>query len=275
VVKTKKADNLVSDLETAFTCLRAKNVRHNTEKCVFDIPGGMLLGFVVLERGIEANPEKVSAITNMGTIKDVNGVQRVMGCLVALRRFISRLGEKGLPLYRILRNTERFAWMPEVEEALENHKKILSNTPILVPRVEGEPLLFYVATTTEVVSAAIVVERKEDGQALLVQRPVYFVSEVLSETKVRYPQVQKLLYVVVLTRRKLRHYFESHPITVVSSFPLGEIVQSREALGRVAKWVVELMGKTLSFTPKKAIKSQALADFSIEWTDTHLPTTLI
>jgi hypothetical protein len=235
----------------------------------------MLLGFVVLERGIEANPEKVSAITNMGTIKDVNGVQRVMGCLVALRRFISRLGEKGLPLYRILRNTERFAWMPEVEEALENHKKILSNTPILVPRVEGEPLLFYVATTTEVVSAAIVVERKEDGQALLVQRPVYFVSEVLSETKVRYPQVQKLLYVVVLTRRKLRHYFESHPITVVSSFPLGEIVQSREALGRVAKWVVELMGKTLSFTPKKAIKSQALADFSIEWTDTHLPTTLI
>jgi hypothetical protein len=55
--------------------------------------------------------------------------------------------------------------------------------------------------------------------------------------------------------RKLRHYFESHPVTVVSSFPLGEIVQSREASGRVAKWIVELMGETLSFAPKKAIKS--------------------
>jgi ribonuclease HI len=95
---------------------------------------------------------------------------------------------------------------------------------------------------------------------------------VLSETEVRYPQIQKLLYTVILTRWKLRHYFESHPVTVVSSFPMGEIIQSREASGRIAKWEVELMGKTLSFAPRKAIKSQVLADFLAEWTDTQLPT---
>jgi hypothetical protein len=78
---------------------------------------------------------------------------------------------------------------------------------------------------------------------------------VLSETKIRYPQIQKLLYAVILTRRKLRHYFESHPVTVVSSFPLGEIIQCREASGRIAKWAVELMGDTISFAPRKAIKS--------------------
>jgi ribonuclease HI len=70
----------------------------------------------------------------------------------------------------------------------------------------------------------------------------------------------------------LRHYFESHPVTVVSSFPLGEIIQCREASGRIAKWAVEIMGKTISFAPRKAIKSQVLADFVAEWVDTQLPT---
>jgi hypothetical protein len=121
------------------------------------------------------------------------------------------------------------------------------------------------------VSAAIVVERREEGHALLVQRLVYFISEVLSETKICYPQIQKLLYAVILTRRKLRHYFESHLVTVVSSFPLGEIIQCREASGRIAKWAVEIMGETISFAPRKAIKSQVLADFVAEWVDTQLP----
>jgi ribonuclease HI len=70
----------------------------------------------------------------------------------------------------------------------------------------------------------------------------------------------------------LRHYFESHLVTVVSSFPLGEIIQCREASSRIAKWAVELMGETLSFAPRKAVKSQVLADFLAEWVDTQLLT---
>ena len=108
VVKTRKASNLLSDLEMTFKCLRAKGVKLNPEKCVFGVPLGMLLGFIVSEQGIKANPEKIAAITSMGHIKDLKGVQRVMGCLAALSRFISRLGERGLPLYRLLRKTEHF-----------------------------------------------------------------------------------------------------------------------------------------------------------------------
>jgi hypothetical protein len=74
---------------------------------------------------------------------------------------------------------------------------------------------------------------------------------------------------VVLERRKLHHYFEAHLVTVVSSFPLGEIIRNPDAAGRIAKWPVELMGETLAYAPRKAIKSQILADFVAEWTDTQ------
>jgi hypothetical protein len=100
---------------------------------------------------------------------------------------------------------------------------MLAHAPILTPPQDSKPLFLYVAATTQVVSAVVVVERTEEGHVLPVQRPVYYISEVLSETKTRYPQIQKLLYAVVLAQRKLRHYFEAHPVTIVSSFPLGEI----------------------------------------------------
>jgi hypothetical protein len=116
IVKTRKASDLLSDLEVTFRCLKAKGVKLNPEKCVFGVPRGMLLGFIVSEQGIEANPENIAAITSMGPIKDLKGVQRVIGCLAALSRFISRLGERGLPLYRLLRKAECFTWTPEAEE---------------------------------------------------------------------------------------------------------------------------------------------------------------
>ena len=136
VVKTRKADDLVADLRVAFDCLRAKRVTLNPEKCMFGVPRGTLLGFIVSQRGIEPNPEKVSAITRMGPIRDLKGVQRVMGCLAALSRFISCLGKKGLPLYRLLRKTERFMWTPEAQEALDRLKTSLTHAPILTPPID-------------------------------------------------------------------------------------------------------------------------------------------
>jgi ribonuclease HI len=177
-----------------------------------------------------------------------------------LSRFISRLGEKGLPHYRLLKKHERFSWTVEAQEVLDKLKATLAHAPILTPPLDGEPLYLYVAATTQVVSAVIVVERTEEGHALPIQRPVYYISEVLSETKACYPQIQKLPYAVVLARRKLRHYFM-----------LGEIIRTPDAAGRIAKWSVELMGETLAYVPRKAIKSQNLVDFVVEWTDTQLP----
>ena len=127
------------------------------------------------------------------------------------------------------------------------------------------------AANARPVSVAFVVERKEAGKEYLVQWLVYYISGVLIESKQRYPHWQKLVYGVFMVSRKLRQYFQGHPITVVSSAPLGDIIQNREATGRVAKWAIELGPHGLKYMPRTAIKSQALADFINDWTELQAP----
>ena len=115
--------------------------------------------------------------------------------------------------------------------------------------VEKEPLLLYVAANNKAISVAVVVECKEAGKEYPVQRPVYYASEVLIESKQRYPHWQKLIYGVFMENRKLKHYFLGHPITMVSSAPLGDIIQNREATGRIAKWALELGPLNLKYVP--------------------------
>ena len=108
---------------------------------------------------------------------------------------------------------------------------------MLAAPIDKEPLLLYVAANARAVSVAIVVERKEPGKEYPVQQPVYYISEVLIESKQRYPHWQKLVYGVFMASWKLKHYFQGHPITVVSSAPLGDIIQNREATGVGSKSV--------------------------------------
>jgi hypothetical protein len=137
----------------------------------------------------------------------IKDVKKLTGCMAALNRFISKLGERGLPFFKLLKHQEKFAWTLEVDQALAQLKDFLSKPPVLMALRKKEQLLLHPAVTTHVLSTAIIVERQEDGNAYPVQRPVYFVSEVLSESKARYQLVQKLLYTVLITPRKLRHYF--------------------------------------------------------------------
>ena len=212
VIKTKEKATLIDDLRETFANLRRFRMKLNPDKCTFGVPAGKLLGFLVSSRGIEANPTKIRAIDNMrlpGCLKDV---QKFTGCLASLSRFVSRLGEKALPLYQLMKKSDRFVWTPQADAAFTELKVMLTTAPVLASPLPKEPMLLYIAATNRVVSAMVVVEREENGKT--VQRPVYYLSEVISASKRNYPHYQKMTYGLYMAAKKLKHYFQEHPITV-------------------------------------------------------------
>jgi hypothetical protein len=159
VVKTRNSSTLIDDLEETFASLREYRWKLNPNKCVFVVPSGKLLGFIISQRGIETNPEKISAITSMKAPTCIKDVQKLTGCMAALNRFISKLGERGLPFFKLLKNQEKFVWTPEADQALAQLKDFLSKPPVLTAPRKDEQLLLHLAATTHVVNTAIIVER--------------------------------------------------------------------------------------------------------------------
>jgi hypothetical protein len=131
VAKTRNSDTLITDLEETFASLREYRWKLNPNKCVFGVPSGKLLGFIISHRGIKANPEKISAITNMRAPNCIKDVQKLTGCMAALNRFISKLGEQGLPVFKLLKHQEKFVWTPEADQALAQLKDFLSKPLVL------------------------------------------------------------------------------------------------------------------------------------------------
>jgi hypothetical protein len=277
VVKTKRGSTLVEDLTLVFDKLRATRTKLNPDKCVFGVSAGKLLGFLVLYRGIEANPEKIKAIKAMRPLARIKDVQKLTGSLATLSRFISRLAERALPFFKLLRKSGPFSWNEEAEQTFQELKQHLVSLPIRVAPEPGEPLYLYITAPAEAVSMVLIVERtapegqepEDSGPAAgvrTVQRPVYYVSKVLHEAKTMYLETHKLLYAMLIASRKLRYYFQVHRVVVVTSFPLRAILHNSNATGNIAKWAAELAEFQLDFQPRHAVKSQVLADFIVEWT---------
>ena len=123
VVKSREARTLIADLEETFASLRKVDLRLNLKKCVFGVPSGKLLGFLVSHRGIEANPEKVKAIEDMNPPQILKEMKKLAGCVTSLGRFISKLGERAHLFFKLMKRKEPFEWTPEADAAFQDLKR--------------------------------------------------------------------------------------------------------------------------------------------------------
>jgi hypothetical protein len=131
MVKYQKSGSLISNIEEAFNNLWRFNIKLNSVKRTFKILRGKLLGYIITERSIKANPDKIWAIVEMGQVRNVKDIQRLMGCLTALIHFVSQLGECRLPLYKLLKKSDSFRWTEKTQKTLDELKTLITKQPVL------------------------------------------------------------------------------------------------------------------------------------------------
>ena len=212
LVKSRREEDHLEDLRETFDTLCSYNMKLNPGKCAFGVTAGKFLGFMVSQRGIEANPDKIRAIMEMTPPRNVKKVQSLNGKVTTLNRFVLWATDKCLPFFRTLKKS--FEWTAECQQAFEKLKAYLSAPLLLSPSQPSEDLFLYLAVSLTAVSAALIREEEK------MQKPIYYTSQALRKAEERYLPMEKLAFALVMAARKLKPYFQAHTVVVLTDKPL-------------------------------------------------------
>ncbi|CAL9001627.1 unnamed protein product [Prunus brigantina] len=262
LVKSRTTDQHIPNLSAVFTILKQYKMRLNPTKCAFGVASGKFLGFMIAERGIEANPEKIQAILDMAIPKTVKDIQSLTGRVAALTRFISKATDRCAPFFKALKGSKRsITWTAECDKAFNELKEYMSRAPLLSTPEPGDTLMVYLSISATAVSS-VLIQTKEGAE-----HPVHYVSKALQDAEARYSDIEKLAFALVVSARRLRPYFQAHTIHVLTNHPLRQVLQKPETSGRLVKWAIELGEFDIHYKPRPATKGQAVADFISEFTE--------
>ena len=181
--------------------------------------------------------------------RTIKNVQSLVGKIMALNRFIPRIFEKCRPFYKAIRGAKEIDWGEEQKKALEQIRKYLNtNLELSVPE-QGEELYAYLGQSETAISR--VLSREENRK----QKPVFYISRVLQDAEQRYGPLEQLVLSLLNVSRKLKHYFDAHPIVIFTDQPLKSILSKPDITGR-AKWAMEIAGYNLEIRPETAKKAK-------------------
>ena len=241
LVKSREEEDHLDDLIETFNTLRQYNMKLNPSKYAFGVSSRKFLGFIVSQRGIEANPEKVKAILEMSSPRTTKEVQSLTGRVAALNRFVSKATDKCFPFFKTLKKA--FAWTEECETAFQELKHYLSNPPLLSLSKEGEDLFLYLAVSVTTVSATLIREENR------VKLPVYYVSQAFQGAEARYPPIEKITFALIVDSSKLCPYFQANPIIVMTDQSIKKAMNKPEAAGWMVQWAIELSQFDVEYHP--------------------------
>ena len=245
IAKSKRIEDHAEHLRETFETLLANGMRLNLEKCVFRVTGGKCLGFLVDKRGIEANPDKIQAILAMKSPRTVKEVQHLTGCISALSRFMSTSVDRCSTFFCVLKQAY-FKWDEEVEKAFIELKIFLAEIPRLVSPLSGETLFLYISVSNYSLNVVLVAEREKQ------QVPVYYISHAFRGSESCYSPIEKSLFALVIASRKIKPFFQSHPIVVRTSQPIRKLMESKNQSARVADWANQLADYEIEYEPRTA-----------------------
>ena len=231
----------------------------NPLKCAFEVSVDLFLGFMVTQKGIEANPAQLKAILQSSPPSSKKGIQQLTGRLAALGHFISRFTDHLKPFFTTLRGANRAEWNEECDRALVAIKQYLTEPLILLSPEAGDTLYLYLAASNIVVSVALF---KESGDSKL--RPVFFVNKSLTDAETRYTHLERAALALRTAAQKLRLYFQAHPVVVLTDFPLRGTIHKPDMSGRMASWAMELSEYGIQYKKRLSKKGQVLANFLAE-----------
>ncbi|GKE86832.1 reverse transcriptase domain-containing protein, partial [Tanacetum coccineum] len=211
-------------------------------------------------QGAESMSDNVDDVLSLSSPKCLKDVQNLNGKLASLNRFLAKLAEKSLPFFKTLKKCRKksdFHWTTEAKEAFKQMKCLIAELPMLTASMEKEELIVYLAAAKETVSAVLMTEREAK------QMPIYFVSRALRGPEINYTSMEKLVLALVHASKRLKRYFQAHPIIVITDQLIQQVLSRPEVVGRLQKWSITLGEYAIHYRPRVSVKGQILADFIV------------